>query len=77
MTELLGNYIVNEIPVKILPNDQGTFSVLAYNSHTGEFERNFTFYSMIFYGREDIKQVTEAELESYIEKRFKKKQNQS
>jgi hypothetical protein len=66
MTSLLGNYIVNEIPVIIKPNDEGTFTVLAYNFTKNEFERNFNFYSIILWGREEIKKVSEEELNSFI-----------
>jgi hypothetical protein len=66
ISELTGNYIVNNIPVIIKPNDESTFTVLAYNFTKNEFERNFNFYSIILWGREEIKKVSEEELNSFI-----------
>jgi hypothetical protein len=69
MTKYSGNYIVNLLPVKIINDEDGkSFDVLAYNFDKREFERNFDMYDIILWGRDDIKKVSEIELNDYINK---------
>jgi hypothetical protein len=73
MTKFAGTYIVNDLPVKIVNYpEQETFDVIAYNFQTGQFERNFDLYTMIAYGREDIRKVSEVEFEAYVNSLRKK-----
>jgi hypothetical protein len=70
MSSLVGNYIVNELPVKIIDKGDGSISILFYDGHKKEFIRSPQFLSMIMYGREDIKKVTDEELNTYIRETF-------
>jgi hypothetical protein len=66
MESQVDNYIVNERPVQVIRFPNGEIDVLAYDFDEKKFVRKMFYLSMITYGREEIKQVTEQELFNYI-----------
>jgi hypothetical protein len=65
-SSFVGKYIVNEALVKIIDTPESSISVLVYDRSNNKFERNFGFLSMIMYGREDIKKLSEDEFEKAV-----------
>jgi hypothetical protein len=68
MSDLTGNFVVNRRLVKVFGTNEGGLDVQAYDATKDEFYREFSYLSMIMFGREDIQELSEEDFEEKMSK---------
>ncbi len=60
--------IVGMRPVKAVATEGGGMAILAYNWETGEFDLAPEYMDQVFFGKDEVEQVSEEVFKRYVEK---------